>query len=52
MRRLRGLPKLPKQEQVVGERRAAETAARDERDQITQRLGEVREPLLELERDG
>ena len=49
MRRLRGLPKLPEQEHVVGERRAAETAARDERDQISQRLAEVREPLLELE---
>ena len=49
MRRLRGLPKLPDQERVVGQRRAAKTAARDERDQISQRLAEVREPLLELE---
>jgi AAA domain/PLD-like domain len=49
MRRLRGLPKLPEQERIVGERRAAQTAARDERDQIGQRLAEVREPLLELE---
>jgi hypothetical protein len=49
MRRLRALPKLPEQERTVGERRAAETAARDERDQISQRLAEVREPLLELE---
>jgi hypothetical protein len=49
MRRLRGLPKLPEQERIVGERRAAETGARDERDQISERLAEVREPLLELE---
>jgi AAA domain len=49
MRRLRGLPKLPEQERVVGARRAAETAARDERDQISNRLAEVREPLLDLE---
>jgi hypothetical protein len=49
MRRLRGLPKPSAQEHVVGRRRAAETAARDERDQISQRLAEVREPLLELE---
>ncbi len=49
MRRLRGLPKLSEQEHIVGQRRAAKTAARDERDQISQRLAEVREPLLELE---
>lgn len=49
MRRLRSLPKLPEQERVVGQRRAVETAARDERDQISARLAEVREPLLELE---
>jgi AAA domain/PLD-like domain len=49
MRRLRGLPRVADQERVVGRRRAAETAARDERDQIGQRLAEVREPLLELE---
>jgi hypothetical protein len=49
MRRLRGLPKLSEQEHIVGQRRAAETAAPDERDQISQRLAEVREPLLELE---
>jgi hypothetical protein len=49
MRRLRGLPKLPAQERVVGERRAAQTAARDARDQISNRLAEVRQPLLALE---
>jgi hypothetical protein len=49
MRRLRGLPKLPDQERIVGQRRADETAARDKRDQVSQRLAEVREPLLKLE---
>jgi AAA domain len=49
MRRLRGMPKLEEQERLVGEERAAETAARDERDQISTRLAEVREPLLDLQ---
>jgi hypothetical protein len=49
MRTLRNMPKPSEQERVIGQRRAGETAARDERDQIGQRLAEVREPLLELE---
>jgi hypothetical protein len=49
LRRLRGLPTSAEQERVVGGRRAALTAARDERDQIGRRLAETREPLLELE---
>jgi superfamily I DNA and/or RNA helicase/ssDNA-binding Zn-finger/Zn-ribbon topoisomerase 1 len=49
VRRLRGLPKLSEQGRIVSERRAAQTAARDERDQVVERLAEVRGPLLELE---
>jgi hypothetical protein len=48
-RRLRGLPKPAVQKHVVAQRRAAETAARDERDQISSRLADLREPLLELD---
>jgi hypothetical protein len=51
MRRVRGRPAPAVQEQVVGQCRAAETAARAERDQVAERLAEVRGPLLELEQD-